>query len=409
VWWFSAIVGVFILSLWLGFFINKRDIFSWARLNVLYKTISSATDTARFLRAGVGMGIVIFIVIFDQILKNFFKKPVSFTRSDIKKIVNFSDYTYSFNALAGDKSYILNDKKSAFIMYAKSKDSWIALGDPIGIHGDKDELLWKFKEIADNASAKLAFIGVDHTYVQIYSDIGLDTFSIGREAKVLLKTFDKEKERFKYFCCIEEEIEHAGFNYKTVSASQFGRYKDIFAQINKDWGKNTNYLDRNFIPGRYDESYMKDMDFGILEKDGGIYAFSVIAKTKNKHEVSSGVVRYIKCDKDIFTYIIFKNILWAKENGYKWFDLGLAYFPALDSENEVIKHFAKMFMFAEHFNYNIVSLMKFKDRFCPIWRNKYIAVHTAEYIITFIKNFVTLVFPPEIINSRHLLIRSFKK
>jgi phosphatidylglycerol lysyltransferase len=402
-WWFSAIMGAFSLSIWIGFFVNRQDIFSWVCLDVFLKNILSTTDAARFLRASLGIGIVIFLVVLEQMLRNFFKNPVSFTKYDIKDIVDSSDYVYSFNALAFGKSYVVNDEKDAFIMYAKSKGSWIALGDPVGKSDRKNELLWKFKEIVDNASAKSAFIGIDHKYVQIYDDIGLDTFNIGQEARVPLITFDKGGGRFGYFCRLEKEIEDAKFRYQIMNASRFEQYREIFAKIDKEWGENINYLERNFIPGKYDESYMSDMDFGVLEKAGKIYAFSVIIKTKNKCELASEVVRYMKCDYNIFAYIVFKNILWAKENGYDWFNLGLACSPSMNNVSGVMRHFSKMFMFAEHFDYNLVFLREFKNKFYPVWHNKYIAVHPDKYIITFIKNFTALVSPLRMVGRKHLV------
>jgi phosphatidylglycerol lysyltransferase len=401
-WWFGAVVGVFSLSIWIGFFVNRQDIFYLVHLDVFLKNILSNTDAARFLRASLGIGVIIFLVTLEQISRIFFKKPVSFTKRDIKNIVDSSDYTYSFNAFASDKSYIINDEKDAFIMYVKSKGIWIAFGDPVGKSENKNELLWKFKEIADNASAKPVFIGIDHKYVQIYDDIGLDTFSIGQEARVPLITFDKGDGRFGYFCCLEKEIEDAGFKYQIMSAGQFGQYREIFAKINKEWEKNINYLERNFIPGKYDESYMRHMDFGVLEKSGKIYAFSVIIKTKNKCELSSEVIRYIKCDYNVFAYIVFKNILWAKENRYNWFNLGFAYSPSMGNVIGVMRHFAKMFMFAEHFGYNLVFLREFKNKFYPVWHNKYIAVHPNKHTVTFIKNFADLVFPLRMVGRKHL-------
>jgi phosphatidylglycerol lysyltransferase len=392
-WWFSTVIGVFVLSVWIGFFVNRQDIFSLVHLNVFFKNILSTTDVARFLRASLGIGIIIFIAVLEQISKNFFKNPISYTKRDIKNIVDSSDYTYSFNALASDKNYIVNDEKDALIMYAKSKGSWIALGDPIGKFERKNDLLWKFKEIANNASATPAFIGIDHKYMQIYDDMGLGIFNMGQEARVPLMSFDKGDVRFEYFCRLEKEIEDAGFKYQMMNAGQFEQCREIFAKINKEWEKNTNYLKRNFIPGKYDESYMKDMDFGVLEKSGKIYAFSVITKTKNKCELSSEVVRYIKCDYDVFAYIVFKNILWAKENGYDWFNLGFAYSPSVNDAKRVIRHFSKMFMFAEHFDYNLVFLREFKNKFYPVWHDKYIAVHPGKHIVTFIKNFMALVSP----------------
>ncbi|MCA6070793.1 MAG: phosphatidylglycerol lysyltransferase domain-containing protein [Endomicrobium sp.] len=125
--------------------------------------------------------------------------------------------------------------------------------------------------------------------------------------------------------------------------------------------------------------------------------------------MSSGIVRYVKCDKDIFAYIVFKNILLAKSNGYKWFNMGLAYDSSMDSSGDVIKYFAKMFMFAEHFKYNLSALRDFKDKFCPMWHSKYIAIHPDKYIIAFIKNFTELISPPKTAEGPHFLRRFFKR
>jgi phosphatidylglycerol lysyltransferase len=405
-WWFSAVGGVFVLSVWIGCFVNKQDIFS---LTVFFKNLLSITDYGRFLRASLGVGSIIFIVIFEQISRIFFKKSISFAKEDIKNIAYSSDYTYSLNALEADKSYIMSYEKYAFVMYAKFRDSWICLGDHVCKYAHKSELLWKFKEITDKISAKPAFVGIGHKYVRIYADIGLKVFNIGQEVKILLRIFNKKDEQFRYLRDLGKEIEVSGFKYNVLSGIEFERYRNIFAKINKEWEINTNYIERNFIPGKYDDSYMSNMDFGVLEKDGIVYVFSVLGKTKNKHEIFSWIVRHLKCAKDIFTYIIFKNILQAKKDGYKWFDVGLAYFPTADTGDVVVKHFAKMFMFTEHFSYALTDLRNFKNKFYPIWRNKYIAIHSDKYMLSFIKNFTELISQPKIIERTHFFRRLFKK
>jgi phosphatidylglycerol lysyltransferase len=409
-WWFSAVGGVFVLSVWIGFFINKQDIFSWIHLDIFFRNLLiSTTDTARFLRASFGMGIIIGIVILEQISRNFFRTPILFTKRDIERIVYSSDSVYSLNALSKDKNYIVNEQKDAFIMYGKSGDSWIALGDPVGNRAHKNELLWQFKELADNASVKPAFIGIDHKYVQIYDDIGLDIFNIGQDAKIQLRIFDEKDQHFKNFCELEENIENLGFKYKILNSEQFYEYKEVFADIDKEWRKATNFIPINFIPGNYEPTYMKDMDFSVVEKDGKLYAFSVLEKTNSKHEISSGVVRYLSFQEDIFSYIIFKNILWAKNNGYTWFDLGFAYSFEAGSQEEVVKYFAKMFMFAEHFNYNLELLKSFKDKLCPLWHNKYIAIHPDKYILAFIKNFTMLIYPSKHVQAKFFFKRFLSK
>ncbi|MDR3306596.1 MAG: phosphatidylglycerol lysyltransferase domain-containing protein [Endomicrobium sp.] len=408
-WWFCAVGGVFALSVWIGFFINRQDIFSWIHLNVFFSNLLNANDAARFLRASLGGGAIILIVIVEQILKNFFNKTLSFTKKDVEAIARSSDYAYSLYALASDKEFIVNDEKDAFIMYAKSKDSWIVLGDPVGRNFNRNELLWKFKEIADRASAKPAFVGIDGKYAQIYDDVGLDIFDIGQEAKIALKNFNIYDEKFKSFYDLESKIENAGFTYKPLSADMFNRYKAEFSEINKQWVQDKRYFEMNFVPGKYDEVYMRRMDFSVLEKDGKVYAFSILLKTDNRNEISSGVARYLKSEYDLFSYIIFKNIIYAKDNGYKWFDLGLAYFNRSDNSGDAVKYFAKIFMFAEHFKHDIASLREFKEKFYPLWRDKYVAIHPDKYIVSFIKNFTVLISPKKIVDRKNFFKRFFRK
>lgn len=407
-WWFTAIGGVFVLSVWIGFFVNRQDIFSWIHLDVFFENLLSTSDAARFLRAFFGMLVIFLIVAIEQIFRNFLKKPVVFDREDIKRIVDSSDHTYSFNALSSDKRFVINENKDAFIMYATSRNSWIALGDPVGKFSSKNELLWKAKEISYKESLKLAFIGIDKRYLHIYDDIGLDIFKVGQEAKIPLRTFEKDIDQKQYFKQLIENIESQGFKYEIIRSEDFEKYRETFSQINKEWEKNYNYIERNFIPGQYDETYMKDMDFSILKKDGKVFAFSVFFATKSRYEISSSIIRHYNYSEDTFTYMLLKNILWAKENGFKWFDLGLAYFPSGDNENDVIKRFAKMFMFAEHFEYDLSRLREFKNKFAPIWHNKYVAVHPDKYILAFLKNFTALISPPIKRSGRQFFKRFFR-
>ncbi|MDR0978195.1 MAG: phosphatidylglycerol lysyltransferase domain-containing protein [Endomicrobium sp.] len=407
--WFYAVGGVFALSVWIGFFVNRQNISSWTCFDVLFASLLSTSDAARFLRASFGTGTIIVILIFEQIFKNFSREPVVFTKKDIAAIARSSNYAYALEALVSDKEFILNNEKDAFIMYAKSKSSWIALGDPVGRNFRRNELLWKFKEIADAACAKPAFVGIDGKYMQIYDDVGLDIFKIGQEAKILLKNFDVYSEKFEYFHDLENKIQNAGFVYKSLSADMFNRYKNEFSNINEQWMEDNCYFNLKFLPGRYNVMYMQHMDFSVLERDGRVYAFSIFLKTDNKHEISSGIVRYLKSGYDLFSYLIFKNTAYAKSAGYKWFDLGLAYFEQRDNTADSAKYFAKMFMFAEHFNYDSVSLRNFKEKFLPVWQSKYVAVHPDKYITSFIKNFAALVSPEETGDRNNFFKRFFKQ
>jgi phosphatidylglycerol lysyltransferase len=66
-------------------------------------------------------------------------------------------------------------------------------------------------------------------------------------------------------------------------------------------------------------------------------------------------------------------------------------------------------MFAEHFDYDLAKLKEFKDKFYPIWHNKYAAVRADKYILMFIRNFTALIAPPKEKNKKLSFKRLFVK
>jgi phosphatidylglycerol lysyltransferase len=48
----------------------------------------------------------------------------------------------------------------------------------------------------------------------------------------------------------------------------------------------------------------------------------------------------------------------------------------------------KIFVFAEHFKYDMNLLKEFKAKFNPVWKNKYVAFHTGKQAIHFLKDFL---------------------
>jgi lysylphosphatidylglycerol synthetase-like protein (DUF2156 family) len=107
--------------------------------------------------------------------------------------------------------------------------------------------------------------------------------------------------------------------------------------------------------------------------------------------------------------MIYKNCVYAKENGFVWFDLGLTYFEQKEEDRNVMKYFAKTFAFVEHFNDDFEKLNEFKNRFHPVWRDKYAALSSNMNINAFIKNFTALIVPIQEKNKLEFFRRFFKR
>lgn len=383
-WQFCAIGIILILSVWAGFFINKHHLLNWHEL------FMDSGNAARFIRSSLAVLAVFLIALISRMFNGPKSQAVKYQRDDILRIAKGSDYVYSFCALSLDKKLLLGDKKNAFIMSADSGTNRIALGDPVGANSQKGELIWRFKEIADMENKKIGFIGADAKLIAYYKDIGLDIFPIGSKAKIALADFAGAD-----FAAAAKAAESEGIAYEIIPAADFENHRKTFCAIDEIWKKEFSYMSRNFIMGDYEPDILGSSDYAVLKKDGEIFAFALILGTKNKNEISSPIVRYLPYGRAHFVYFIYENVLHAKREGYRWFDLGLAYKNQEEGTDDIVKYFAKVFAFSEHFNDDLVLLGEFKQSFKPVWRDKFMALSSEAKIKTFIKNFTALISPAD--------------
>jgi phosphatidylglycerol lysyltransferase len=78
---------------------------------------------------------------------------------------------------------------------------------------------------------------------------------------------------------------------------------------------------------------------------------------------------------NVMTYLFVQLMLWGREQGYQWFDLGMAPLAGLES-----RAFAPLwnrigaFVFRQGENfYNFKGLREYKNRFDPVWEPRYLA------------------------------------
>ena len=92
-------------------------------------------------------------------------------------------------ALLGDKPLLFSPSGRAFLMYGVEGRSWIAMGDPVGADDEKQELIWRFRELCDLHAGWPVFYEVQRQNLHFYLDLGLTLLKIGEEARVKLDDF----------------------------------------------------------------------------------------------------------------------------------------------------------------------------------------------------------------------------
>ncbi len=373
--WLAAIGVAIAASIWLGFFSYRHVEYS----NDLWWSFAfRGGDAPRFLRASMGVVSLALIVAVARLLRPAPPDPVPPTEEEwktIRKLVADSPNTSANLALLGDKTFLFNDDKSAFIMYGIEGRSWIAMGDPIGPPEEWQELIWNFREMSSRHGGWCVFYQVKASSVHLYLDIGSTLQKLGEEGRVDLEVFSleglKKTTRHSY-----RKVEKEGGTFEVVPKSEVPAYLAEFKVISDEWLEEKNTREKGFSLGSFDANYLSGYPMGVVRQNGKLVAFANILGAGNHEEVSIDLMRYVRdAPSGTMDYLFISLMLWGKEQGYEWFNLGMAPFSGLENRPVSpiwVKIGSMLYRHGEQF-YNFQGLRAYKEKFNPVWEPRYLA------------------------------------
>jgi phosphatidylglycerol lysyltransferase len=370
--WVTAIILVLISSAWLGFFSYKHVEYS----SDLWWRFSFRGDAPRFLRASVGVLSALLFFAIQRLLRPASPRPDPPPPHDIDEavaIVAADPQSHSSLALLGDKPLLWSDSRRAFIMYGVEGRSWIAMGDPVGPEDEKQELIWKFRELCDLHAAWTVFYEVRRESLHYYLDLGLTLLKIGEEARVRLDNFSLEGGARKWMRKMQRRVEAEGVTFEIVEAATV--LPELRA-ISDAWLAEKRTREKGFSLGFFAEEYVRRFPVAVVKKDGRIVAFANIWKSGGSEELSVDLMRHADdAPNGVMDYMFLNLILWGQAEGYRWFNLGVA--PLSGLENRALgtmwaRAGALTYRIGENF-YNFQGLRQYKEKFDPQWEPVYLA------------------------------------
>jgi phosphatidylglycerol lysyltransferase len=391
--WVVAITAVLVCSVWIGFFSHKHVRYS----NDLWWRFSVSGDAPRFLRATVGaIGVVLFFAV-AKLFSAARPKPVPTQQDDLDKvamIVHASRQTYANLAFLGDKAFLLSQNGSAFIMYGIEGRSWVAMGDPVGEEEEWGELVWRFREMSDRYDGWTVFYEVGLRKLHLYLDLGLTPLKIGEEARVPLEDFSLEGGARKGLRHTYHGLQKEGCVFEVIAQADIPSLLPEFRGISDTWLAGKNTREKGFSLGFFGEDYLRRFPAGIIRKDGNVMAFANIWLGREKEELSIDLMRYLpEAPRGIMEYLFIQLMLWGKQEGYRWFNLGMAPLSGL-ADDALAPLWSRLGAFAfrhgEHF-YNLQGLRQYKEKFGPEWESRYLASPAGLWLPRIIANIASLV------------------
>ncbi len=373
--WYVAVLIVFVCSIWLGIFSYKHVDYSAA----LWWQFTLKGDAPRFLRAAVGAVVLLLILAVARLLRMAPEDPGEPGPGELikaRQIISQSPLTEANLALLGDKSLLFDEQQSGFVMYGVEGRSWVAMGDPIGPPEVAESLAWTYRELVERHGGQTVFYEVGTHMLHVYLDMGLTLFKLGEHARVPLANFSLEGPERKGLRYTYRHLNRKGSSFEIYPVSRISEILPELRQISDAWLKEKNTHEKGFSLGFFDEKYLLHFPAAIVKQNDEIVAFANLWTGANQEELSIDLMRYSsQAPHNIMDYLFANLMLWGVEQGYQFFNLGMAPLSGLENRS-----FAPLwnrigsviFSKGEHF-YNFEGLREYKQKYKPVWTPRYLA------------------------------------
>lgn len=373
--WIAAIVLILLGSIWLGVFSFKHIDYS----HDLWWQFTFSGDAPRSLRATTGAIILAFVLVLNRLLRPGAPHLLLPSAAEVERalpVIAASGDTLAYLALLGDKALIFSESGASFLMYARAGRSWIAMGDPQGKPEEAGELIWKFREFSDQRDGWTVFYEVSRSHLHLFIDLGLAMFKLGEEARVPLAQISLEGSANKWFRHISRRLQEEGCNFAVLPAAAVPARLGELRQVSDSWLLHKRTREKGFSMGFFNEGYLERFPLAVVRREERILAFANIWAGGGGEELSVDLMRFSPDAPDgCMDFLFVQLMLWGREKGFSWFNLGMAPFSGLLSMNMAPlwnRFGAFLFQHGENF-YNFQGVRRYKEKFRPVWQPRYLA------------------------------------
>lgn len=391
--WLVATVAALASTVALGYMAYGDD----AMNRELWWVFTFEDEASRFMRATVGVLVVLLFIAALRLMRSARPRYVPPSEADmraVRSIVADSPQTPAYLALLRDKNILLSTKGDGFLMYGVAGRSWVCMGDPVGPPAARAELAWRFREMVDLYAGWTVFYQVDRVNLPLYLDLGLSLIKIGEEARVPLPEFSLAGQARKGLRYTRNMVEKEGAVFEIVPVEGVPAILREMKAVSDAWLASKNAREKKFSLGFFSEEYMLQCPQAVVRKDGRMVAFANIWEGAHREELSVDLMRYLPdAPPSVMEYLYIMLMLWGREQGYLWFNLGMAPFSGLEN-HALAPTWARLgSLLYTHGGqlYNFQGLRRFKDKFDPVWESKYLASPGGTVPPRVLANIATLV------------------
>ncbi|HSD26660.1 MAG TPA: bifunctional lysylphosphatidylglycerol flippase/synthetase MprF [Vicinamibacteria bacterium] len=373
--WALAVVSVVAASVWLGFFSFKHVEYS----HDLWWRFELEQDAPRFLRASVGAMVALLAFGTTRLLQPArpeVPRPSDEELTEAEQAIAAQGSTLPFLAFMRDKALLFDPSRRGFLMYGVRGRTWVALGDPVGPEALRRDLVRRFLERCDDHLGRPVFYQIGKETLHLYADFGLFFVKLGEEARVPLRGLSLDGPDRKPLRNALRRLEREGGGFRILPRDQVATALDGLRAVSDDWLARRGASEKGFSLGFFRDDYVRRFPAAVVEKNGRIVAFATVWPGPGKVELSVDLMRHLETAPRYTMEVLFAHLmLWGAEQGYQWFNLGMAPLSGLETSplTPLWSRLGRIVYRRGESFYNFQGLRAFKEKFHPVWEPRYLA------------------------------------
>ena len=291
-------------------------------------------------------------------------------------VSQFGGNETSHLAMLRDKNiyyYTEDGQDQLFFMYRKKYDRLIIMGDPVGNQAKKNVAIKQFLHDSDLYGYQLVFYEVNSDTTMDLHEFGFDFMKTGEDGWVKLADFTLAGKKQRSQRALMHKFDREGYTFEIVQPPFDDQLMAEMKAVSDDWlGQE---VEKGFSLGFFSPQYINEAPVALVRSaEGELVAFATLMPTGGKKLLTIDLMRHShNAPSGIMDKIFVSMFQYGQENGYEYFDLGMAPLSNVgDSHYSFIEE--KMAHFIYEYGYHLYGfqgLRHYKDKYASHWFPKY--------------------------------------
>ena len=217
---------------------------------------------------------------------------------------------------------------------------------------------------------------------------------LGEAGRVNLADFTLDGSGHKELRYFQRKLGKEGCTFEIVPAGRIEPLLPDLRRVSDAWLGSKKTREKGFTLGFFSEEYLRNFPAAVVRQNGKLIAFANVWCSGGQEELSVDLMRHLpEAPNGTMDFLFIELMQWARGQGYRWFDLGMA--PLSGLENHALAPLwartgTFIFRHGEHF-YNFQGLRSYKEKFNPQWEPRYLVCPKVHLLPRILADLATLI------------------